>query len=364
MKFDKDEIKNSLDIFQVSALLDDMGGEPIIEGDIIKSRTICHCGESHKLYYYNNTKLFKCYTDCSDTVDIFDLVTKVKSRDFDNWSLYKSIKYVVDFFSLSIDKNDNFLEKNKIHDYIKYLDKIIEKEKPATKKSIELKVYEDNGLIDRLIKSDDITLPWESEGITKESMSNHNIHFYPSNYSIIIPHYNEFNQLVGIRERTMIKENEIYGKYRPAIICGRQYNHPLGFNLYNLNMSKNNIKELGIAIVFEGEKSCLLYSSYVGQENDITVATCGSSFTEHQFQLLKNNGAKEIVIAFDRQFEEHGDKNWKKWTKKLESFHNKYGGEVQISYIHDHLNLLGFKESPIDRGLDIFLKLFNNRIRL
>ena len=53
-------------------------------------------------------------------------------------------------------------------------------------------------------------------------------------------------------------------------------------NLYNLNNSKDNIKLIGKAIVFESEKSCLLYQTYFGIENDISVACCGSNLSIHQ----------------------------------------------------------------------------------
>ena len=53
-------------------------------------------------------------------------------------------------------------------------------------------------------------------------------------------------------------------------------------NLYNLNHSQNNIKTIKKAIIFEGEKSCLLYQSYFGMENDISVACCGSSISNAQ----------------------------------------------------------------------------------
>ena len=61
-------------------------------------------------------------------------------------------------------------------------------------------------------------LPWEKEGITQEVIQNHQICYNPSSQAIVIPHYNINNQLVGIRERTLIKENEIYGKYRPMYL--------------------------------------------------------------------------------------------------------------------------------------------------
>ena len=81
--YNKDEIKKSLTIDQIMDFLTELGGEPFQQKeDIIVSKTICHGGESHKLYYYDNTKLFRCYTDCGgEAFDIFELTTKVKSRE-------------------------------------------------------------------------------------------------------------------------------------------------------------------------------------------------------------------------------------------------------------------------------------------
>ena len=57
-KYNKDELKQSLTIEQVYELTADLGGEPQpIEGNIFKSRTICHnpAGQgSYKLYYYDS----------------------------------------------------------------------------------------------------------------------------------------------------------------------------------------------------------------------------------------------------------------------------------------------------------------------
>ena len=84
MKFDKDEIKNNLTIAQVFELVSELGGEPMMinHGSAFTSKTICHnlLGEgSRKLYYYDNTKLFQCYTDCGESFDIFELIRKVKN---------------------------------------------------------------------------------------------------------------------------------------------------------------------------------------------------------------------------------------------------------------------------------------------
>ena len=195
-------------------------------------------------------------------------------------------------------------------------------------------------------------------------MDHRGIAYDPKNQGIVIPHYDINNQLVGIRERTLIKEEENFGKYRPAILNGVMYNHPLGFNLYNLNNSKDNIKIIKKVIVYEGEKSCLLYASYFGEENDISVACCGSSLITYQVKLLLSLGVKEIIVAFDKQFITIGDDEWKRWTKKLTDIHNKYGAYTQISFMFDRWDLLQYKSSPIDEGKDTFMELFKRRIIL
>ena len=172
------------------------------------------------------------------------------------------------------------------------------------------------------------------------------------------------NQLIGIRIRTLIKEQEQYGKYKPAILNGTMYNHPLGFNLYNLNLSRNNIHLYKRAFVFESEKSCLLYSSYFGRDNDISVAICGSSLNNYQVSLLLSLGVKEIIIALDKQYKKIGDEEWKRWTAKFYQIHNKYGKEVQISYMFDFDKYLDYKDSPIDKGKDIFIELYNTRVKI
>ena len=72
--FDKNEIKESLSTEDIYNLLQEWGGEPEFTSFGIISSTICHNlpGEgSRKLYFYENSGLFKCYTECDSTFDIF-----------------------------------------------------------------------------------------------------------------------------------------------------------------------------------------------------------------------------------------------------------------------------------------------------
>jgi hypothetical protein len=121
---------------------------------------------------------------------------------------------------------------------------------------------------------------------------------------------------------------------------------------------------MGKAIVFESEKSCLQYASYFGTYNDISVACCGSNISAYQMHLLFEAGAKEIVIAFDRQFQAIGDDEFKRLVTKLKKLHAKWKNYVNVSFIFDKKMITGYKDSPTDCGPEIFLKLFKERVIL
>jgi hypothetical protein len=371
--YNKDEIKNSLTIEQIKECLGEWDADPIEKNNVLISKTICHnscgCG-SHKLYYYSNTGLFKCYTDCGgEAFDIFELTRKVMSREHpkpredSDWNLPEAIDYVARKFGFApnIKLDENEISIGKDLTVIQNYDRI--KDIDIKTQQVELKEYDDTFL--KHLPHNVRIQPWIDEGITQEVMNHAGICYDPKNAGIVIPHYDINNRLIGIRERTLIQENaELYGKYLPARIGGTMFNHPLSFNLYNLNKSKDNIKRMGKAIVFEGEKSPLKYKSYFGEENDITVAICGSSFINYQAWLLIQSGAKEIIIALDRQFKEIGDDEFKKLVKNLKAIHKKYGSFVNISFMFDKGKVLDYKSSPIDHGPKIFCDLFKERVNL
>ena len=264
-----EKIKQGLSIDQVKDLLYSLGGNPIVKGEMIMAQTICHGGHSHKLYYYNNTKLFRCYTNCGDAFDIFDLILKVKEVDGIKWVLPQAVNFIINFYGLIIQTENSFFSQEELEDW-----KVLNKYEQSNSQEKEEKIVEFKFFDDKILKHlpRPKILPWLKEGITQEAMDRNGICYDPVQQGIVIPHYNIDGRLIGIRERTLIKENENNGKYKPAILNYQMYNHPLGFNLYNLNNSKDNIKQMKKAFIFEGEKSCLLYQSYFGIENDLSVA--------------------------------------------------------------------------------------------
>lgn len=366
MKYDKDKIKESLTISQVFDFCAELGGEPRMEngGNVFVMRTICHnpLGEgSHKLYYYDNSHLFCCYTSCG-SFDIFQLYVNVQKIAGYNIDLPQAVRHIAAYFNFAPEEEKFFEDEQNIVDWklLENYNKI--KGVEVKKKKAELTFYDDKILNNYpFVRYKN----WENEGISAEVMRQHGIRFDPAAEAMLIPHYDIDNHLIGVRSRTIVKEDEIYGKYRPSVLNGKMYNHPLGFNLYNLNWSKENIKAAKIAIVFEGEKSCLKYASYFGAENDISVAVCGSSFIQYQVDLLLSLGVTEIAIAFDKQWKEKGDEEFRKWVDKLTDINKKYSSKVMITFVFDKEGTnLGYKDSPIDQGAEIFLKLFKERIRL
>lgn len=71
-----------------------------------------------------------------------------------------------------------------------------------------------------------------------------------------------------------------------------------------------------------------------------------------------------MIIAFDRQWQEKFDDEYKHWTHNLEKLNERFKNDINISIIYDRNILTGYKSSPIDHGVDIFLKLFKERVRL
>ena len=378
MNYNKDKIKNSLSIEKVYDLISELGGEPIMNKGYFTCQTICHNhpGEgSHKLYYYDNTKLFRCYTECEPaTFDLFELVCKIKNiakeykiqydedgkEFFRPWTLYDAIQFVAIYYGFEAEKENFFKKRIELQDW-EVLNKYKENNLNKQTQIIEHHIYDDKIL--KYLPRPHIE-EWEQEGIKYDIMIKYGICYDPHMSGIVIPHYDINNNLIGVRERTLIKDQEKYGKYKPAILNGIMYNHPLGFNLYNINNSRRQIEQFKKVFIFESEKSCLKYASYFGCSNDLSVAICGSSLNNYQISLLQSLGVKEIIIALDKQYEYIGSEEWKRWIRKYYQIHNKYGKDIQISYMHDFDTYLDYKDSPIDKGKNVFLALYENRVMI
>ena len=96
-----------------------------------------------------------------------------------------------------------------------------------------------------------------------------------------------------------------------------------------------------------------------------TVACCGSTFNKYHISLLTNIlGVNEIVIALDKEYSDWKTEKAQKYRQKIERMCKKYSNQASFSYIWDFENLLNEKDSPFDKGKDIFEYLYKTRIKV
>ena len=93
------------------------------------------------------------------------------------------------------------------------------------------------------------------------------------------------------------------------------------------------------------------------------VALSSSSLHLIQVEILKSLGVEEVIIALDKEYESFGSKEEKMYAVKIrKALIEKLIPFFTVSVIWDTTNLLQKKDSPTDRGGEIFRKLYSNRI--
>lgn len=320
-------------------------------GNSIIFPTICHNHDSSeasmKLYYYPKTKTFHCYTDCGCTFNIIDMFKKRYELFKKDYNFYQDIVLKI---------GGQRREKKKESFYIPY-ESLYEKHNH----NVEVNMPPiSKGLLNAYTFYP--TVEWLNDGISEEAMRTYNILYSISENKIIIPHYDMDGNLVGIRGRALNDEDLVYGKYMPVKLEGKLYNHPLGYNLYGLNLVKDNIKTYKTAIVAEAEKSCLQYSTMFGQERNLVVATCGSTFHKYKLDLLLQCGAERILLAYDNEGKTWAEKE--KYFNKLKYICEKYKNYCSMGFTYDTGGLLDLKQSPFDKGPDVAAKLISKGVWL
>lgn len=367
---DKDKIKESLTVEDITKILDELGselnhsepnrdskGNPIYQ-------TVCHNSYkgSKKLYYYNESKMFHCYTNCGN-MDIYEVVINAKKQQGYDFSFYDSVKYVAEITGRTYHAENDIKSSNKIDDW-EWINRISYK-KPTLDK--ELDTYNEHVL--------EIFLPyqnnWIDEGITKEIAELYEIGYSLQNNSITIPHRNKQGGLVGIRQRNLSQEEVNEGrKYIPIYINGRLYNHQTSHNLYGLHITKDNITKYKRVYLFEGEKSVMKSHLYYPNDN-FSVAVSGSNISQWQVDKILELGVHHVVIAFDKfrkKRENESEKIYSKhvlnYQKKLLRLAHKFSPYCRTYIIWDFDDKLNYNDSPIDKSKKVFEELTENKIEI
>ena len=343
-------------------------------------QTICHNPAhhgKHKLFYYVESKQFHCYTECAENFDIFGLTCRAKGYD-PVMEFRKAFNDVLNFFHLGgIQFGFGNGKKEELSDGWNILQKF--KDFNAPRKELQpLPKVQENIL--EYFGPTVAPTEWLKEGISADAMAHYGIRVDAAMKKIIIPHRDIDGNLCGIRGRSFDPDEVADGKkYMPVYIQKDCYKHPLGQNLYGLYENQDVIRKLKKVAVFEGEKSVLLCATYYNryveklnpdtgeveykyENNNFSVATCGSSFSQQQLKLLLNLGVNEIIFCYDKENDDEKSSDLtQKYEEKLLKITKPLTKYANIYVVMDYEGLLGYKDSPADKGRETLEKLMKKK---
>lgn len=362
VRHDKDLLKASLTIDDIKKLLHELGAEHADYNEVkneLTTNTICHnqSSGSSKLIYYPNIEnpSFHCYTGCSCSMDIYELVRRnyalrgieLSFSDTVNWVAERSGRSFGFGFSVDMEDSGN-------NDEMEWLNRFTKKkviEYPPLKEYSDriLNVFE-SGYYDESFLSDNINI---------SSMKNFDIKFHAKTNSVIIPHrHPNTGNIIGIRSRNLNPLDVENGyKYVPTVVQGVTYSFPTYQSLFGLYQNQEAIRRLKKVVIFESEKSVMQCSSYFGHENNFTVALSGRNISQIQVDMLLDLGIEEIILALDKQFKETDTRLCEEDIKFIVRMARRFTPYVRTYTLFDTEGLLNYKDSPSDAGKAALIQL-------
>ena len=332
-----------------------LGSQGYREGkkDELIFQTVCHHGSSYKLYYYPENKLFHCYTDCGDSFDLYHLVQRSRNCSYDSAVNFVYHTLGIGFLRKGFVSLQHFTDDWELFRKYQSVEKNTEDFVPQ---------YYPTTIIDYYLKF--YPYEWLEEGITEKTMDKFFIRFDVVNNRIVIPQFDINGGLIGVRARCLNEEDvEAKRKYIPVTIQDTIYRHPTNYNLYGLYQNQNAIRRIKKILLFEAEKSVMKCDGFYGDSN-FTVAVCGSAISNYQRSLILSLGVTEVFIAFDKEYHHAYTEESDKYAEKIYSLAYKFAPYVTTYVLWDVDDLLGYKDSPADKGKEVLEKLMLNKFEV
>lgn len=196
----------------------------------------------------------------------------------------------------------------------------------------------------RYEKRDDKLAFWRQDGISDAALEHFQVYYDAFSDRLVYPIRNSAGQIVNIGGRTLDpdwKEKKL-----------RKYTYFQSWGtmdvIYGLSENREEILRKREIILFEGAKSVMIAYGW-------GIRNCGALLTSHlnpnQLKILAKLGVR-TVFALDRDVDIRKDHN----IKKLRQY-------TSVEYIFDARHLLDEKDSPVDRGADVFMELYNGRYK-
>lgn len=272
--------------------------------------------------------------------DIISMVMFIKDMYF-----YKALKWLGDILGLDYYKDEDYelplsiQWSNLLHDMNEELDvSEIDNNNLTPIDEQILKTYYSGG--------NDLFL---QDGISLNTQGEFEIGFDLDSERITIPIRDELGTLVGVKGRLFIREGR-GEKYIYLEKCSKSK------ILYGLYKTMGYIKEAGICIVVESEKSVL---ALWGQGVKNVVAIGGHTLSKTQVEKITRLGVSEVVLCYDFDVARNSKNKLNK--KEYLNEARKFMEQIKVSAMVDvDGTFLKEKESPVDR-FDVYEKLYNER---
>lgn len=259
-----------------------------------------------------------------------------------NMSYERAVSYLCGIAGLSD-------EKTEISTTVKYLKKAARKKKrqqlPVTHPILDEKIL--NDFEHRRITK------WIEEGIPQSIMEKYGVRYDKRANRIVYPVYDNDGNLINVKGRTLY---DGYKDFDPPIPKYMNY-YPVGDldYLQGFCFKKDIIQQYKEIIIFESLKSVMKLDSY-GQPNSVSSET--SELTIFQVKTIIGLHC-DVVIAFDNDvsLEKILDKETIQLLMRF----------VNVYVVIDKNGLLGKvsdKNSPVDKGKDIWDRLYQTKIKL
>lgn len=199
--------------------------------------------------------------------------------------------------------------------------------------------------MDRYERNESKLALWRDEGISQESMDRFLVRYDPFSDRIVYPVRNMRGDIINVCGRTLDPDYKAHKQRKYT------YFKPLGTldTIYGFAENKEEILREKEIILFEGAKSVMIADGW-GIKNAGAILT--SHLNPAQFKLLIRLGVR-VVFALDAEVDIREDAN----IKKLLPY-------VNVEWVRNIRNLLDDKDAPVDKGLEVFQTLYNERRRL
>lgn len=186
---------------------------------------------------------------------------------------------------------------------------------------------------------------WEREGISMESMERFQVRYDPFSDRLVYPIKDTDGNIISVCGRTLDPD------YKEKKIRKYTYFQSIGYlgTIYGLYDNMSAILEQREIILFEGAKSVMMADGW-GIRN--TGALLTSHLNANQFQILLKLGVS-VSFALDAEIDIREDSN----IMKLRQYTNVY-------WVKNSGGVLGPKDSPTDKGENVFRSLHAERRRL